>query len=422
MSNSFLVNGLKGCDSLTANCTPDTNPNSGELSLSVLSQQVTVNMDQSDTVEISGSCVDLGRLDNRIYVEVFAGTDETVDPYIKNEITSNCYSIAGAGIITSSGINSNDKCFWITKGPGLIVDPGLPSQKDFPQCNNGQFGFSVKLGKILTDPALGTTYTVRMKLHSDTSGVPDGTWTRVSVSRGLSAPRIVSSVPDDLATFTCDIKNSLARFNSNLAYTLTRTYKLAGGGPSPLAAINLPGFLSKTSTDLTAFDYQDGPMTASILVEGVTYNYSLKVTEAQYAPYAPAPIPSTANSAISSCAVPKPILSQYTAVAPIAGECNFYLSTPNFGANVRYHISYKQQAGWAANPTTSPPDISCAAGAGLGTLQSGDGVCHIRGLTSGQTYYFNVRAYRDISPTNLAADLATEEVGIWSNEINCRPP
>lgn len=406
VANSLLVNGSQSCDSLVASCNNlPTNSTTGSLSIQANRAEMTVNMDQSDTVEITGSCVDLDRKKNRILVEVFAGElNESVDPYITNGITSNCYHISGAGMTTSSGINSNDKCFWVTKGIGLIEDIGLPSQKEFPQCHNGEFGFAIKLGKILTDTSLGTNYLVRYKIRTEDGGISDSPWSRVKISRSLSAPKILSTLPSAVS-FSCHLQNEVARFNSNLWYNLSRSFNFSGGGSSVSALV--PTFANLNSLSPLSYSYDDYN-----LIEGVTYNYFLTVIDNQYAPYLPStPI---VNSNSIACKAIKPAMVVSGAV-PSPGTCMFSLLYFNANPSVSYQIGFTTGAGWTGDPSRPPSITTCSSG----TLST---TCTKSGLASGTNYYFAVRSYRDNNPADGVPSLLSEEVGEWSNELSCRAP
>ncbi len=407
MGTSLLVSGSASCTTNDPLCStlPDTSTE-GELAIQADTVPA-VNMDKSDVVEITGTCVDLGRKKNRILVEVFAGDlDESVDPYISNGITSNCYHINGGGITTSSGISSSDKCFWVTKGVGLTEDAGLPSQKDFPQCHNGQFGFAIKLGKILNDTSspLGTNYLVRYKLRTDDGIVSDSAWTRTPISRQLTPPKITSTLPKP-ANFSCQLAMDISRFNPFLTYSLTRDYKLLGGGATAPTAI--PSYTSVNSLTSISYSYEDFN-----LVDGVTYNYNLSVDETQYAPYAPLLTPMV--SIATPCkTLPPPIVSSN--IVPPTGSCLFYLANYNFDPSVKYEIGFSDVDGWSKKPQ---PYVFTPTACSSGSLSS---TCTRSGLISGKKFYFAVRSYRDQNG-NSTPDILSEEVGEWSHELNCIPP
>lgn len=346
-------------------------------------------MDVSDTVEITGSCHDLGRKNNRILVQVFAGDlDETVDPYIDNSTSKKC-------LTASSGIAVGQSCFAVTKGIGLTEDAGLPDQKDFPQCHNGQFGFSVRVGKILTDAALGLNYIVRFKLRTQEGSLSDTTWSRVTITRGLTPPQI-NSITVDPANFNCALKNSVARFNQNLTYVLNRTYSLVAGGAS--AAAPVAGFGTNSASPL-AYDYTDVG-----LVDGITYTYSIVATEGQYSAIYPAPQTITSNAL--TCTIPPP--QAYLPQAPTANTCYLSVARLNLNPGISYDIAIGQ-APWVINGVGSALGLATACSAG--GVNVAPYTCSINGLVSGQTYYLSVRARG-----------AGGEIGLWAPEVPCKVP
>lgn len=405
MGTSLLVSGAKSCTSSDPFCStaPDS-PTVGDLAIQA-EPIPAVNIDQSDIVEVTGTCVDLGRKKNRILVEVFAGeNDESVDPYITNEITSNCYSINGAAALTSSGLFSNEKCFWVTKGVGLVEDAGLPSQKDFPQCHDGQFGFAIKLGKILNDTGspLGTNYLVRYKIRTDEGGISDSAWTRTTISRQLSPPKVSSTLYDPV-DHSCHLTMDVSRFNPNLFYSLYRDFKLVGGGATPKAPE--PFYGNPNGLSPGAYNFENFN-----LVDGVTYNYSLSVIDTQFS-YLPALTPVFSNSIPCQTTAPQIVSSPSL---PPPGSCMFYINNYNPNPAVTYQIKAFTAGTW----TSSATDPSVAYNCTSGNLQV---TCSVSGLASGVNYFFAVRQFKDTIVNGLP-DLLAEEVGKWSSELNCRPP
>jgi hypothetical protein len=362
----------------------------GAIDIQPNSLTMSANMDVSDTIEITGSCRDLGRRNNRILVQVFAGDlNESVDPYIDNTTSSKCLNLA-------SGIPVGQNCFAVTKGIGLIEDAGLPDQKDFPQCHNGQFGFSVRLGKILTDPALGVSYLVRFKLRTQDGSLNDTVWSRVTVNRALTPPAINSATVDPL-NYRCTLANSLARFNQNIAYTLQRTYTMLNGTQS---APSLIGGFPATSASPLGYLYAD-----SALVDGVDYSYSLVAAEGEYSAFYPGPQTATSNAMI--CKIPPPVMG--AGLNPTAGSCYLTLSQINtVTPGISYDVGYVINTPFWTTTNVTPTIVGCNAG----SFNSSPYYCTISGLASGATYNFSVRA-RGIGG----------EIGSWAvSTFSCKPP
>lgn len=393
MGNSLLVDASNACstDSTSVDCNTDPTNNLGALDIQPNSKDMSVNMEVSDTVEITGTCRDLGRKNNRILVQVFAGDlNEAGDPYIDNTTSSKCLD-------ASSGIAVGEKCFNVTKGIGLKEDAGLPDEKVYPQCHNGQFGFSVRLGKILKNVTTGVNYLVRFKLRTQEGSLNDTVWSRVTVTRGLTAP-VINSIAVNQLTYQCTLANSVARFNQSIGYALMRSYNLFGGGTT--TALPVAGFGSTSASPL-AYSFTDSP-----LVEGVTYNYSIVSTENQYnavTEYGGTAPTTTSNSV--TCEIPKP--RPYLYQSPTAGTCYLAVVQANaITAGQSYQIG-SLTTSWVSQGGT-PGAAFCTSG----SLSSGN--CVISGLASGVTYYFSVRAHR-------GAAIGTDEFGKWGDEVPCKP-
>ena len=400
IGNSLLTDFKSTCtsSSTSVDCVDTSGADALQTDIQANSSTMVLNMESSDTVEITGTCKDLDRRKNRILVEVFAGEDETTEPYISNAESSNCLTTSVASV--QSGLTSaSGKCFWVTKGVGLIDDAGLPSEKIFPQCHNGQFGFSVKLGKILVNPTPGQAnlkYLVRMKLRTQEGTISDTVWSRVVIDRGLSTP-VISSVAYDATKFKCSINAAPARFNLGILYALNRTYTDSVATAAGATAV-YAGLSSSTITaGASIFNWDNFGV-----VEGVTYNYILTSTESNYA-YTTAP---TASSAAATCEVSRPTIASLT---PSAGTCPMYISSavnPYWGTTVTYEWGYV-----ANNVNWTSVDGIANANVTVTTASCGNAIaCTQSGLVSGTTYGFAVRARG-----------ASGEVGKWSPITACRP-
>lgn len=405
VAESLLTNGSTKCDVTTNISCLATDPvTTSALVITPESLNVTANVDKGDTVEITGTCTDQGRRKNRILVEVFAGDlNEAVNPYISTDEGSKCFDSTGAPL-TSAGIATGANCFWVTKGIGLTEDASGPAPRTYPQCHNGQFGFSVRLGKILQDTGLGLNYLVRVKLRTEEGGITESPLVRVVVSRKLTPPSVDTAIADPLA-FKCTLKNSIARFNQNISYVLSKSFTIFGttmqSAPTPVT-----GYNPLTSANASAFDFDD-----LNLVDGVTYSYSLTGTDLNFA-YAP-----TAPTAISNtltCKMSNPILQP---AGQTATTCALTLKYANFGS-VKYQVASggPNWTGGGLTPSNPPPIVRTCAGA----FNAAPYTCTITGLTPSSTFVFATRAYNDTNGNNNP-DVG-EEVGYWSNESTCVTP
>lgn len=395
---------------------PDTTtstPEEGDLDIQPDNASMSVSIDSSDRVEITGSCKDLDRKKNRILVEVFAGEDETVLPYISNSISNTCQSIA-------SGLPTTDTCFWVTKGSGVIEDAGLPTERSFPQCHNGRFGFSVKLGRMLEGTSANNflKYTVRFKLRTLEGILSDSQFTRVTVDRNLNTP-VIDSVTLDPANFACDLKMSAARFNHNIQYELNRTFTDAFSIDAPQA----PLFTAKTSAVIaendSVFSWRDHnggihPAANRGVIAGVSYTYRLTATENTYPALYPLFGRPTKVSSSATCTVAPPkIIPNGT---PTIGTCYLAMDpASNIRASLTTDWGYSSTAAtWTGTGGNGVPEFinNCTAFPGCTPASLCPTVCTQSGLTSGTTYFF---AVRDRDP-------ATGQIGKWSNVVSCRPP
>lgn len=407
VAESLLSSGSAKCDpTINISCL-NVDPNtSSALTITPETLNITSNVDKGDTVEITGSCTDQGRRKNRILVEVFAGDlNEAVNPYISTDEGSRCFEATGAPL-TSAGIATGANCFWVTKGIGLTEDASGPVPRTYPQCHNGQFGFSVRLGKILQDPGLGLNYLVRLKLRTEEGGITESPLTRVVVSRNLSSPT-VDSATVDATLFKCTVKNSVARFNQNISYVLSKSFTIFGTTMQS-AIVPVAGYNPLTSANPLAHEFAD-----SGLVDGVSYSYSLTGTDVGFA-YAP-----TAPTAISNtliCKMNNPELLQ--PVPATVNRCRLSIKYINsLAGGIKYQIASGGNA-WTGGGITAanPPPIvnNCNPGT---VFNAPPYYCDIIGLAPSTPYVFAVRAYKDTNGNNNP-DVG-EEVGYWSNEQIC---
>lgn len=484
IGSSLLSNYSSTCDPLKdSNCDSSGSSASGQVEINATNSVLSVPMEDGEQVEIAGTCIDQGHKNNRILVEVYAGEDESSDPYISNAINDLCYPstnsirsgleatvanpksmvigtaqgytfsgsggtapytyaiVLGSGAINAgtgayvsgpatgtdiievtdasgqtsrsivtvlSGITTpavttdNKKCFSVTRGIGLVEDAGLPTERTFPQCHNGQFGFSVRLGKVLANPTLGQPnykYMVRYKLRALDGTNLDSVWGKVVIDRALSTP-IVESVTNVHASQKCTIKTKPARFNPGILYTLTRTYTdiLAtnAGTTNLYTNANTLGTVVGTSV----FEWDDVG-----LVDGVTYNYTLTSTDANYG-YSPTP--PTSSSSVVSCTTKR--INVAMSATPVSGTCYMGLKTSAaeientiFNPYVTYEWGYSStNSGWIGADGKSNSGYTAAA-------CGNTAVCTEAGLTVGSIYYFALRA----------KNLVTGEIGIWSPVVPC---
>jgi hypothetical protein len=412
----------------------------GQLDIRADNQDVSAMVEDTDKIEISGSCNDLNRKKNRIIVEVFSGENENDTPYISNAISDFCQQTTAAG--TGNGTAVGSECFWVTKGVGIIEDANIPlSRKSYPQCHNGRFSFAVRLGGVLQNPAPnGSRYVVRFKIRTLEGQIAESIWSRVYVTRKLTVPSIDQIEENDNLYF-CSLSMSPARFNPNILYTLTRAQQGASTIP-PLPIFTLLNSSVTTSGNST-YSYSDDTTRATNIISGVTYTYTLTSTEATtYAPgfsYSPA---LTQTSDPKTCTVAKPVIEQPYAPTnvtigsvpgctrpncPTGPTCYLRFSSlrlVNPGINngkVAVRWAYSTSTGWTGVNSDYNGAIPGANGSGAQIFQStcgSNGACIANALDgdnlgANTSYYFAAQEV-DVNNPGLR--------GKWSNEIECKPP
>ncbi len=382
----------------------------GQLDIQPDNSSMSVNVDNSDRVEITGNCKDLDRKKNRIIVEAFAGEDETATPYISNALTDKCQT-------TAAGLLVTDKCFWVTKGIGIVEDLGLPTERNFPQCHNGRFGFSIKLGKMLEVPAtpgVYSKYTVRFKLRTLDGILSDTAWNKVLVDRNMNNP-VINSVIADQIGYSCLLKMSPSRFNFGITYNIKRTVTDITGTSAPVVLNNL----NPLTTDIlinpdtmsdSAFNWKDDRNVMSHAwssgsyggFAGVTYSYTLEATEnnSYTIPYV-TPQVKTSNSV--SCTINP--LSVYASAAPTNGACYLAIfgNYPNNLAKTNIEWGRSTVQGWTG------PNSDANTGFVVATCGGTNVNCDETGLVNGTTYYYAIRENHN------------GQIGKWSPTAACKP-
>lgn len=292
-------------------------PDDGTLDIQPDNSSLTVNIDDSNKVEVTGTCKDLDRKNNRILVEVFAGENETtLNPYISNSFSDACIT-ADSGVPVAA--LPGGRCFWVTKGVGLIEEAGLPTEKSFPQCHNGRFGFSVKLGAVLVNPTLGQPnlkYTIRFKLRTLEGLLADTPFSKVTVNRNLSTPLITAASLVTTANMACNVTTNSARFNQNILYRLERSNTDITNTTTVYTLYNAETTLGITSGDSVS-EWRDDNFTATHtpavvpgVISGMTYSYTLTATENNFV-YGVLPLIGPAPALLSTavnCVTPQPVV------------------------------------------------------------------------------------------------------------------
>ena len=442
-TTSLLVS---GSSSSSTDTTGSVDDETGQLEIRADNQELTVNIEDNDRVEISGSCVDLNRKKNRIIVEAFSGEGEAENgnPYVSNAISDKCLPAVGA--FTGNGLIVGSPCFWVNKGVGLIEELGLPSQKTYPQCHNGRFGFSVRLGAVLTTPAPeGSRYTIRFKIRTQEGTISESEWARVLVTRKLSVPTL--QVRANQNEYSCTLDMTPARFNQNIFYDLTRvqTGTNIGTGSGTVSSTTLALFTGVPGTrinseditpEVSAYNFVSNPSKVlHPVIAGMTYSYTLSSLESTdytsggFAYSTPLEkISTTASCTMNSQQIeltpgvpPQNTPSGIGGTGPtcylrfVGGGANGSRpKNPGLGVNVSLDWGFSTVSNWTGvNKDQAPSGI---IGQTNGAFCSSSIDCNASqvnsGLLSNTTYYFAVRE----------RSAATGQLGKWSQEVACTTP
>lgn len=353
----------------------------GDLSITPDSTQVTLNVEQSDTLEVSGACRDLGRYDNRVIVQVFEGEDEGVQPFIDNSASFSC--IGSSTNAVAPGVNINGtRCFWNTTGAGIVE-----ATTEFPRCFNGRFSFRVKLGKIIRDGSSNIiNYLVRMKLRSaQPSG--DSPFARVVVNRALSKPSlsvVVPSASNPTAQLRCEISVNPFR-GAKIGYELQKLVTASGGtmpapdpniystAPAPMQFI-LPDVDFGVDTGTTVQKFYDDKV-----IHGVTYSYSVQANDLKYTPNPPYEV--SGYSEVVTCKTPTP--QPVSCVCIAGGVC--YVNVDRI-SKYTYEWHYRTDSqNW---PASQPGGGTLLPGCSI----TGASSCQMTGMALNEKRHVSLRA------------------------------
>ena len=398
--------------------------------LTVVNSNLSANLEDTDKVEISGTCNDLNRKKNRILVEVFGGENLTDNPYISNAISDRC--LAANGVVTGNGTAVGDNCIWVSKGAGLVEVEG-PVQRVFPQCNNGQFSFIIRLGANLSNNSLttGRRYRVRAKLRTLDGQIADSAWfDQVYISRNLGAPTFTKLTASSSA-YSCSLEMLPARFNQNITYTLSRTMTDISGAVGLSAALYSAPLNSTDPLTSNFVDNSSVPASGKRIIAGASYTYTLANFDVtSYADGFSYLLPVTTTSTPVTCAIDRPTIFQSAAPTNTSAgaggtgpTCYFaYASLINPSlldgtGNVTVRWAFSTVKGWSGADGSYSGALGGASNINVSTCNSS--VCTATqggdGLAADVTYYY---AVQEVDQTTLGLPAR----GKWSAEVACKPP
>ncbi len=272
-----------------------------------------------------------------------------------------------------------NKCFFVTSGIGLTEYDGSV-QKIYPQCFNGRFGFSFKIGKA-------QKYKARIKLRTIDGTLSDTAWNDVTISRVLSTP-VLTTVSQDTSNVRMIIESTPARFNFGTIYTLARTYTDIYATSAGLVQLYLNQTTSEIFEGFSVFKYFDNG-----LVEGVSYNYTLQSTDTNWSTTSPVSL----TSAVVTKEMP---LIKLNTTGAVGTTCFFNIS-PSTSNTYEWAFAVGNPAWIGTTRAGIPTGTSCVT-------SGGNPICNASGLAAATDYYFAVRASNN------------GQVGKWSDTVRCR--
>jgi hypothetical protein len=321
--------------------------------------ETTMNVEKSDLIEVTGTCNDLGRRDNRILVKVYSTEDESTAPYIDNSVSTNCQS-------NTLGLLTTQQCFFVTTGNGLS-DASTGTSTVYPQCINGHYGFKVRLGSVSRVATILQKYIVRMQLITLT---PSGqsALVKTAINRDLTAPTFSMKMDRDLNT--CTVKIEADKFKTAtsalenvpiVTYAIKRQdvgYDTNGAQNPAVIPVTPPdrlsGFfpfdISRIDAGDSIANFVDGsifaysvlnPTVPLALQPGVKYIYSIQAQAgADLSPI----------SATKTCEVPTPTIGT---IVSGSGTCTYTLVT-----GISSYFPYEWKYGTSAAQALGPGGIT----------------------------------------------------------------
>ncbi len=389
----------------TENCTTaDQTQIEGDLSIDPENSQMSFNVDKGNLVEISGTCKDLGRKNNRIIINAFeVEEDESGLPYIDNTISPNCQT-------NVLGMTTTQQCVFVTHGKGLTE-----SGQVYPQCINGRFSFLVRVGNVSKVATVVKNYLIRMKLRTTDGLTSESGWARTAIKRVISVPNF--TLIRDSTNLRCEIKTEGFKFKHapfanvpdnipDITYMVKRDssgFSAAGAVLTQAKANRFTTFQSYSDLSQSDFgdsvaNFYDDGLTHIVLSlnpsgppqPGVKYNYYVQASDGT---------DESAESSAKVCEQPAPFLGTVTVTGGTV--CSVSMSSGG-NAAFQYIWNYSTTANW-----TSAQANGSATGCGITP-----DTCNFTMPVTAGTYFVAVRTF----------DIATSTYGKWSNEVQCKKP
>jgi hypothetical protein len=381
-NQSGLLSGQKVCS--TEECPDPPEKIQGQLSIESDSSSYQLNVDQGDSVEISGKCADLNLKQNRILVQLFEGENTSGNPYLDNSVSTNCNTESTTVPLQGT------QCIWINKGRG-VIDSGT----EYPQCINGRFSFSVKVGRVLrtiedssasavVDDALNPRrkYLVRFKLRAIDGSSVETPWSNTLIDRGVSVPHFdLTPYP---ISYECNLNVHAFKnleLNTYIGYDarLRKEYingailpsSPSTGEPITPLVLGTPWILSyPTTAGISVVDFQISNRIASgtiaqnvpgvkhkVTVQAVDYKYDY--TNLRYNDPALGRFERSAFSSEKNCNDVQPVLSRATTAGQLSYDQPTSVSSAcSVGGVKDFSVDYN-------NNNTVGPGKTCALNLGI---------------------------------------------------------
>lgn len=384
VQNTLLTDGSE-CTSSDCSFDSLTKP-SGTLQIQI-QESSKLDVGTSNLLEVSGSCSDMGQVNNQILAQVYHNSEDlTVSPYIDNSISTRC-------ITNASGLPTTDTCFFVSQGPGALADTPSGVTTEFPRCINGRFSFQVKLGNVTVVSGEQKKYYVRAKLRVSGSESNETNWVGQTVTRGVGSPMI--AVNNTSGGTVNKVYLQPFKYKSGFEYAIRR--EVSGYGAS--------GTSYSSSADITVYapfapyeppypaiglsssviDYSD-----NLLISGVTFNYYSKARIGG--------IENNVRDQVTTVTTPMPSISG--TINETTNDCSF---TVSFTPSGTPEWAYESTAGWSSS-NSNATSTAFEGGPLTATLNISD-------VPVNQPRYVAVRFWRFDGSQNIH--------GPWSNELTC---
>ena len=299
MTSSLLTDYIpcSSSDSICQNAQSTTEP-IGEFSITPDFPILLSSIEDSDLIEVTGTCNDLGRKSHKILIKLYEGAAGSTIPILDNTISDKCQDHVSTTLLKPDSSGTAQTCLFVTTGYG-VIDSSTGSV--YPQCFNGRFSFSVRLGRQLRqDMSVGASfdtsvnavdnYLLRLQLRSLENVVSESSISSVILNRTLLKPNY---------TVTPNFTDSRMEFNLKPSQFMDIRYsaefEMVGPSNGQTGAFtnsasstlftNIPVLFPLNSSGNSLENYYHNQLSvlhginAGGLLPGMTYKYRFKSTD-----------------------------------------------------------------------------------------------------------------------------------------------